>query len=111
MASMAEFQLVVLSNPAPGREAEYNSWYDTIHLPQLLQIPGIVSVKRLVATTRFPTSHRYLALYVMETDDPNAVMNEIAARSENGTLTMSDALGSDVTPMIFQLVTEVGATS
>jgi hypothetical protein len=35
-----KYILVVMSNPVPGREQEYNTWYDTQHLPDVLQNPG-----------------------------------------------------------------------
>lgn len=103
---MAEYQLVVLSNPAPGREVEYNEWYDTIHLGEMLQVPGVVSVKRLAADPMFPTSHGYLALYLLDTDDPQAVMDEVAASAARGAIHISDALGKDVQPMMFRLISE-----
>lgn len=33
-----------------GREAECHDWYDTVHIPDLLAIPGIVSAKRYATT-------------------------------------------------------------
>ncbi|EUA30510.1 hypothetical protein I553_4767 [Mycobacterium xenopi 4042] len=40
--------LYVESRPSsPDRDAEYNSWYDEIHLPQLMALDGFVSARRL----------------------------------------------------------------
>ncbi len=38
--------LVVMSNPAPGKEQEYNDWYTNVHLGDVLKVPGIVSAQR-----------------------------------------------------------------
>ncbi|MFC0529945.1 hypothetical protein [Phytohabitans kaempferiae] len=56
--------LVVHSNPVPGREDEYNKWYDSEHVPEMLAVPGFVSAQRYVAhgTPEF----RYLTIYEIE---------------------------------------------
>ena len=44
---MAKYTFVVLSNPTtPGQEAEYNEWYDKIHIPDVLNVPGFVAAQR-----------------------------------------------------------------
>jgi len=37
---------VVKSNAQAGREDEYNSWYNNIHLPEILKIDGFLSAQR-----------------------------------------------------------------
>lgn len=60
--------LVVRSNPAPGREDEYNEWYDGEHVPQMLAVPGFVRARRYVVhgTPDAPPEFRYLAIYEIE---------------------------------------------
>jgi hypothetical protein len=43
---MTRSVLVVLSDPTEGAEDEYNAWYTTEHLPEVLDIPGFVSAQR-----------------------------------------------------------------
>ena len=44
---MAEkFVQVVFSNPVAGKEDEFNEWYDKVHIPELLTVPGMLSATR-----------------------------------------------------------------
>jgi hypothetical protein len=90
---MARTIMAVLSNPSSAdQEDEYNSWYDEVHLKELLEIPGIVGATRYRlsdAAGPAPTEHRYLALYEVE-GDPAAVLAELGARA--GSTSMSPAL-------------------
>ncbi len=45
-ADMQTFDLIVLSNPVAGHEAEYNTWYNTQHISEVLKIPGFESAQR-----------------------------------------------------------------
>jgi len=47
---MVKATLVVLTNPVAGREDDYNDWYTNRHLGDVLEVPGIVSAKRLKKT-------------------------------------------------------------
>jgi hypothetical protein len=49
-------------------EEEFNAWYDTEHLPQLLSMPGFMDAARYVAVKGGP---KYLAVY--ELDDVEAL--------------------------------------
>ncbi len=50
----------------PRYEEEFNAWYDTQHLPQLLGIPGFLDAARYVAVKGGP---KYLAAYELESAD------------------------------------------
>ena len=54
----------------PAREDEYNEWYSNMHVPDILEIPGVVKATRWASATDKPNQTRkYLALYELETDD------------------------------------------
>ena len=66
----------------PAREAEFNRWYDEVHLPDLLSVPHIVAAQRY--TLAGPPSQtepgaQYLAVYELDTDDPQAVVQTVFA--------------------------------
>jgi hypothetical protein len=65
--------LVVVSNPTPGHEDEYNRWYSEQHLADVLRVPGFVAAQRFKLTMDSANSlpGPYLAIYEMESDDPN----------------------------------------
>ena len=80
--------LLVMSDAVEGRDAEYNDWYDQVHLPDVLSVPGFVGARRFVAE---PSVHgelpaqRHLAIYEMEGDDVDALhaaLSAAAARME-----------------------------
>lgn len=52
--------LAVWTDIASGIEAEFNTWYDTEHIPERLSVPGFLSGLRYVAVEGEP---KYLALY------------------------------------------------
>lgn len=60
--------LVVLTEPPPEREAEFNAWYDTEHIPERLALPGFLSARRWVADAP-PGSGKYLATYELLSRD------------------------------------------
>ena len=41
--------MIVLSNPVGDRDDEYNRWYDDVHLPDVLSVPGFVAPVHFVA--------------------------------------------------------------
>ena len=88
---MAKHVFVVLTNPTADKEAEYNRWYDTVHLPDVCAIPGITSARRFKLNSA-EGAHRYLALYEIETDDIKSVVDEIRARVGTEKMILSAAL-------------------
>jgi hypothetical protein len=94
---MAKYTFVVLSNPTtPGQEAEYNEWYNKIHIPDVLNVPGFVAAQRFrLADAQFADgapAHRYLALYELDTDDIKGSLKELQKRVGTDDMVMSDAI-------------------
>jgi len=55
--------LLVLMQPPPAFEEEFNAWYDTEHVPERLAVPGFLSARRFVSVAAVP---RYMAVYDLE---------------------------------------------
>ncbi|MCL4187100.1 MAG: hypothetical protein KJZ85_05780 [Rhodobacteraceae bacterium] len=70
--------LLVMMQPPPAMEEEFNAWYDTEHVPERRAVPGFLTGERFVALDGHP---RYLALY--DLDDP-AVLDSPAYRAVAG---------------------------
>ncbi len=64
----------------PAREAEFNKWYDEIHLPDILKTPGYTGATRYENSDPSEGQPKFLAAYHIETDDIDAVMK---ANAEN----------------------------
>jgi hypothetical protein len=97
---MPKASLFVYSRPsAPDREDEYNKWYDNTHIPEMCQIPGVVSGRRyktsavqMAGVGPDPSTHEYVAIYELDSDDLKGVFDELGSRGRSGVLQMSDAL-------------------
>jgi uncharacterized protein DUF4286 len=94
---MAKYTFVVMSNPTtPGQEAEFNEWYNKVHIPDVLNVPGFVAAQRFkLADTQFAAgkpAHRYLALYEIETEDIKGSFNELQKRVGTADMFMSPAI-------------------
>jgi len=91
---MARYRMVVMSNPAEGREAEYNEWYQDIHLAEVVALPGVRSARRfrLARNLGDRTAAPYLAIYEIETDDIDAVLRELERRALGREMNMSPAM-------------------
>lgn len=100
---MAEkFIQIVFSNPLEGRDQEFNEWYDNVHIPQLLAIPGMLSAQRYTlrdaemyrAPGGFAPQHRYAIIYEMA-GDVDTIMKSIQEAVMAGEIVMHDSLDMD----------------
>ena len=94
---MPRYKMVVLSNPVEGREAEYNDWYQNTHLGQVVAFKGFKSAQRfrLVRNLMERQAWPYMAIYEIETDDLDAVMQEVQNQAGTERLKLSDALATE----------------
>ncbi len=77
---MAKYVVLAMNGPVEGegQEETYNRWYDEVHIPELLAIPGIVKATRYkVVQSNQPWP--YVAAYEIETDDLSATMAAMQA--------------------------------
>jgi hypothetical protein len=106
---MPRYAFVVHTNPVDGREDEYNDWYSGPHLADLRRVPGVVSARRFrLADAQIRDTagaHRYLAIYEVETDDPQIFVREILARAGTELLATSSALAPDSSAVLWELMT------
>jgi hypothetical protein len=96
---MARYKLIALSNAKSGREAEFNAWYDNVHLPDMLKIPGVLAGERFVNV--FPAAHKFVAVFDVETESLEALGAEINARAGTSQMAISEALDTQSVLMNF----------
>lgn len=96
---MSRYQYVVLAQAVPGREAEFETWYVNQHIPDVARVPGVVGARRFhverILSGPADVAWVNLALYEIESDDPDAVLAEIKARFGTPAMPASDALLRD----------------
>jgi hypothetical protein len=76
-----QYRLIVTAEVDPAVEADWNRWYDTVHLPDALACPGVLSGRRYVSVGEIRASDRgtphpsrarvYTTIYELES--PEAV--------------------------------------
>ena len=107
---MARYKWLVFTNAAPGREEAFNRWYDEVHIADLLRVPGIVGARRseltqeqltmetgdpeLCGPERIGARHRFLAVYEIESDAPQQVLEEIRARANTAEMPITPDLAA-----------------
>jgi hypothetical protein len=96
---MPTYTYIVLSNPVEGREAEYNDWYDAVHLPEnFTDVAGMKSAQRFKyaapgvrARKTGESPYGYLAIYEIEADSSEAVEAAFDSARSAGGIPASDA--------------------
>lgn len=103
---MAKAVLHAYSNPAaPETEAQFNTWYDEVHLKEVRAIPGVLSAQRyrLSEVNPFSPEHRYLTVYELDAD-PAAILAELGS----GRLSTTDAIDTAGARMAFWVPVDDG---
>lgn len=84
--------LVVYTTCSAGRDAEFNRWYDEVHIPEVLAVGPFRRARRyrLPSAQFMPQTHTYLALYEFRGSaaDAIAALNEASKKFQ-----MSDTMG------------------
>ena len=88
---MEKWLMSVESNCSdPSKEAEFNEWYDKIHLPDILETPGFLRASRYENANPGEGQGKYLALYEIETEDIGLTMvafgENVNKKTEQGRL-------------------------
>lgn len=68
----SDYLLVVTSRPEAAIEADWNSWYEEVHLPEIADCPGFGQAARYRHDA--PGERNYLAVY--EVDGPEALRSD-----------------------------------
>ncbi|MBI2165999.1 MAG: hypothetical protein HYU29_06305 [Chloroflexi bacterium] len=79
--------LVLINFDDPAQEEEFNRWYNEIHVPDQLEVPGFTAARRYVRIMEDKDNPawlatelkapKYLAIYEIEGDDPKAVLEKV----------------------------------
>ena len=97
--------LIVQSYPSsPGDTATYHSWYDEVHLPEILTVDGFVSARRLSAIE----GGSFVAVYEIDGDVGDAKAN-LAAAMASGSMSRPSGVRTDPPPTV-QWWSDLGVT-
>lgn len=102
--------ICVYSNALEGREEEYGTWYDDVHIPDVLKVDGVLTGHRYQLTHiakegAAPPVHQFLAVYELE-GDPDEIVAELRRRSNTPDMPVSDSFDKKAASMtIFKRLT------
>src|ERR1700680_3806324 len=78
------YAFLVFANPLPGREAEFNDWYTTTHMGDLVQLQGWLGAQRfrmVPNVTPRPSvagyAHGYLLIWDLEETEAMAAISRM----------------------------------
>ena len=90
---MPKFKLVALSTPVAGKEDEFHDWYQNVHLPQIVALPGGKGAQRYKLVTKLMGSepNQFLAIYDIECDDATAFLGAMGQAAADGKMTQTES--------------------
>jgi hypothetical protein len=96
---------IVMSEPVDGKEAEFNDWYNNIHLGEVVQVKGFVQAQRFKVTDDSAAlgKQRYIAIYECEADDVQELNDALMATT--ATFNMGSSI--DLTNVTTQWATAI----
>jgi hypothetical protein len=89
---------VVFTNSTDAADdAEFNRWYDEVHIPQISGLPGFLAARRFKASDfqALPDvvpDHGYLTIYELEAESLAEPMEALAKLRESGEMIMSHTM-------------------
>jgi hypothetical protein len=96
---MLDRMLVVISNPTEGQEDEYNRWYDAVHIPEALTVPGFRAARRFRIDDDVQPGNtfgtRYLTVYDIDVDTATAAANFSTAQADGTMSPLSPAVSRE----------------
>jgi hypothetical protein len=99
-------KFLVLSDPAAGKEDEYNTWYEHQHLRDVLNVPGFVSAQRFRFASKInEVPHwSYCVIYTIDSENPEAVVEVLTKTVADGGMYVSAALDPHVYAALYRPV-------
>jgi hypothetical protein len=107
---MVRHIFLALSNAIEGHEGEFNRSYNDETIPAMLKIPGVVAARRYELSHTQQASGsppwKYLAIYELETDDIQGVVNEMKSLMTCGELKIPTGVAPDSKSFSFAPITD-----
>jgi hypothetical protein len=85
---------MAFSNPAEGKDKEFDAWSENEHIPDVLGLPGFISAQRLkycdVKSAGLPLRWKTATIYEVETDDPAELFANMFEASRKGRMPIAE---------------------
>ena len=109
--TMPRCKLLVLTRAVAGQDDEFNRWYTDQHLADVLAVPGFVAASRMrqCAAPVSPVAYPYAAIYEIDHEDPQSVIDEMMSRVGSDRMPLSPALDPDMYCVLYEPFVEMTA--
>ena len=106
---MSVHRLIVFTEAVPGREQEFNDWYDQVHLKEVLEVDGFVAAQRFERAEKQmdgmeDVPARFLAIYEIEAPSVEEAMARLGASAD--TMNMTDAMADGAVAFAYSAIGE-----
>ena len=107
------YAVLFFTNPRPGRQAEYQSWYEAQEIPALLRQPGVVSARRYTLADqqlrdpRPAHAYQFMILLEVRSADIDSTLSGLAAAQAGGRILNGPALAPTMGDGTFEPVSPV----
>ena len=75
--------LVMVNNTEPSKDAEFNRWYNDIHLPEVCATGAYYAATRFENADAGPDEARYIAVYETDWDHPEEAFTSMQKQTGN----------------------------
>ncbi|MDB5714817.1 MAG: hypothetical protein JWO15_2214 [Sphingomonadales bacterium] len=99
---MIDYKFVVLTNAVPGREEEFDRWYDEQHLADVLAIPGFKAAQRAQIAEGTEAPYRFCTIYDISSEDIAATMADLESRANTDRMPLTDAMSKDLVTYMYE---------
>ncbi len=106
---MRRFKMLVFSEPFEGKDEAFNEWYTGRHLADLCALEGFTGAQRfeLHSVSMGKELNRYLAIYDVETDDPDWMIENMFAKRDTPEMPIAPEFNLDATTVqLYEVMTE-----
>lgn len=105
---LKKYVFVVLTNPMPGKDAEYNDWYTNVHLGDVVKSQGVKSAQRykIAPVDQSKSPFSYLSIYEIETADLAESQKAMKALAGTPAMVISPALDRNAQAIYYEQITE-----
>lgn len=107
---MARYKMLVFSEPFEGKDEAFNAWYTGRHLADICALEGFAAAQRftLHSVSMGKSLNRYLAIYDVETDDPDWVIENMFAHRDTPAMPIAPEFNLDATTvMLYEEMTPI----
>jgi hypothetical protein len=91
---MRKHVIVSVAGPVAGREAEFDEWYETVHIPEVLALEHLVGATRFAQKASLPglsaAPAGFMTIFDVDAPDVDEALNELATALPS--MTTSDSV-------------------